>query len=550
MLQFAIQDIFLFRQEGDVMTISGRVRWQMPLLVAGAVMVSAVVPLNATAEHEIHGSNDFSVTYNDVSGPGRDQSSLTRGTKYLDEMSVFGNGRLGSVDYNWTVGGKATDDRRNDPKNFSLTNLQGRFTDKIHALTIGDTFESFSQYALNTAVKGSSYKYSRGGYVPEISLIYGLAYPRWDNIWGTKTTERQIFGGKIKQALLQDELWIGFSGVQTIDHKGTSSLYDGNVFTGDWEYRPIPGLVIRGESSFSYYGQEQPGVYTETNGYAHKVEAVGDADPSRVSIEYELVSPRYLTLAGSATPDREKVKSKWRYKYAKDLTMNFGFLWFHDNIDGQKTAGRTDRYKPEAGITIKRLFSRQYAVADLSYKLDIATGVTKSTDHFVNLNYRDRFGLFDSDTNFGIIRYDITGSRRSFEYTYNTALSSRHSLGAVVLKPSLYLGGWTANEELAAPQATDQIYEYSAGLGVDIPSVKITSNLKVGENRLVKQVGTDTAKTFANLNIFWRPDFLTRAQGMLYAKASVNDFRYDPNSGSGSQNFRECSVTGGINLQF
>ena len=52
------------------------------------------------------------------------------------------------------------------------------------------------------------------------------------------------------------------------------------------------------------------------------------------------------------------------------------------------------------------------------------------------------------------------------------------------------------------------------------------------------------------MNLFWRPDFLAKAQGMLYAKASVNDFRYDPNVGSGSQNFRESSVTSGINCQF
>ena len=523
-------------------------------LIALLSLVATLVPVVVlAAEHEIHVSNDFSVTYNDVSGPGRDQSSLTRGTRYLDELSVFGNGRLESFDYNYTVGGKTTDDRGNDSKTWSLTNLQGRFTDKVHTLTIGDTFESFSQYALNTAVKGGSYKYSPGGCLPEVTLLYGVAYPRWDNIWATKTTERQVFGGKIKQALLADELWVGFSGVQTIDHNGygSGSLFDGNVFTGDWEYRPIPGLTIRGESSFSYYGEApQSGIYRETNGNAHKIEAVGDADPSRISIEYERVSPGYLTIAGSATPDREKVKSKWRYKYAKNLTMNLGFLWFHDNLDGQKTTGRTDRYKPEAGITVKHLFSRQYAVADLSYKVDIANGAVESTDHIINLNYRDRYGMFDSDTNLGITRYDTTGSRRSFEFTYNAALSSRHTLGAVVLKPSLYLGGWTANEELAAPQATDQIYEYSAALGVDVPGLKITSNVKVGENRLVKQVGTDTSKTFANMNIFWRPDFLAKAQGMLYAKASVNDFRYDPNVGSGSQNFRESSVTSGINCQF
>ncbi|MBV5341672.1 MAG: hypothetical protein J0665_19315, partial [Deltaproteobacteria bacterium] len=75
-------------------------------------------------------------------------------------------------------------------------------------------------------------------------------------------------------------------------------------------------------------------------------------------------------------------------------------------------------------------------------------------------------------------------------------------------------------------------------------------NFKVGENRLEKEVGTDTAKFFANMNIFWRPDMLSKLQGMVYAKASSNSFRYDPNAVGGSQNFRETSVTGGISTQF
>lgn len=523
------------------------------LLAAGATL-AALAPMTAMAvDHEIHGSNDFSITYNDVSGDGSSQSSLTRGTRYLDILNLFGNGRLGEFDYNWTLGGKATDDRRNDLKNFSLTNMQGRVTNKIHTLTMGDTFESFSQYALSTAVKGGSYKYVRDGeFGTSLTALYGLAYSRWDNLWGVDAVERQVLGGKIKQNIGSD-FWVGLSGVQTTDRVRVmgSDLVDEQTYTIDWEYRPIPGLTIQGESSWADGGTAVlNGPYNEFNGNAHKVAAIGDGGPSRVTLEYERVSPRYLTLVGSATPDREKAKAKWRYKYTKNLTINSAMLWYHDNLSGQK-AYMTNHYKPEIGVSIKRPFNRQYAVADLTYKLDHTYSQTvNTTDQFINTSYRDRFGVLDSDTNFGIIFYDTKNSRRANEFTYNTSLSSRHTLGGVVLKPSLYLGGWTANEELAAPQATDQIYEYSAGLGVDIPALKITSNFKAGENRLVKQAGTDNTKTFGNMNIFWRPGMLTKLQGMLYAKASVNNFRYDPSAAGGSQNFRETSVTSGIIMQF
>lgn len=533
------------------MKMRNRARWQVSLLVAGMVTATALFPGRALAEHEIHGSNEFSVTYNDISGPGSDQSSLTEGARYLEILNLYGNGAAGSFDYNWNVGAKATDDKRNDPKTFSLTNLQGHLTNEIHTLTVGDTFESFSQYALNTAVKGASYKFvSKEAMVPEISLLYGVAYSRWDNMWGVDAIERQAIGGKIKQKLGED-FWAGFSAVKTLDHVRVmeSDLVDEQTYTIDFEYRPIPGLTVQGESSWA--DGEISTDDDETNkfsGNASKLVAIGDGGPSRVTLEYERVEPNFKTMLGSATPDREKAKGKWRYKYTRDLAITTAMLWYRNNLDGQ-LGNTTDHYKPEIGVNIKRPFNRQYAVADLSYKFDYTDSQTVHTvDQFINTSYRDRFGVFDSDTNLGVIFYDTRETRDAQEYTYNTCLSSRHTIGAIVLKPTIYLGGWTSEDELAAQ--TDQIYEYSLGLGVDIAAIKITSNVKVGENRLDKEVGTDTSKIFANMNIFWRPEVLDKLQGMLYAKASLNDFDYDPSAAGGSQNFRETSVTGGINLQF
>lgn len=528
-------------------------------LLAAWLAVAALAPVAAqAAEHEIHGSNDFSVTWNDVTGPGRSQSSLTDGSRYLEILNLFGNGRAGEYDYNWNMGAKATDDRRNDQKTFSLTNLQGRLTNKIHTFTVGDTFEAFSQYALNTAVKGGSYKFTpEEAHLPQVSLLYGIAYSRWDNFWGVDAVERQVMGGKIRQNI-GENFWIGFSGIQTDDHVRANGgeLSNHQTYTVDWEYRPIPGLTVSGESAW-LNGKQSPGSgvpFDDYHGHAHKVVAVGDGGPSRVTLEYERVSPEFRTTVGSATPDREKFKAKWRYKYSKDLSITSAMLWYTDNVDGQKAYG-TDHYKPEIALSLKKPFKRQYAVADISYKLDRAySPVMHSLDHYITMGYRDRFGNLDSDTSFGIIVYDqenpadATAKRKDVEFTYNTSLSCRHTVGRFVLKPSLYLGGWTHNDEVA--EHTDQIVEYSAGLGVDVPDLKITSTFKAGENRLLKEEGTDTAKTFASMNVYWRPDALKQMQGMLYAKAGINDYRYDPNTANGSRDFRETSVTAGISIQF
>ncbi len=507
----------------------------------------------AQAQQEIHVSNEFAVTASDVSGPGDRQSSLTEGARYLNVLGITGNGQMGGYDYRFNLGAKATDDNRNDINGLTLTNLQGKLSNNVHALTLGDTFESFSQYALNTAVKGGSWRYADsanpGG--PELTVLHGLAVSRWDNFWDLPTLERRVTGARAKQAF-GDEVALGISAVQTSDgnvQPGASRL-KGHTATVDAEYRPMPGLTVRAETSFSGYEEElAAGVVVKTDGNAFRLEAVGDADPSRVSLEYERVAPEYVTLAGSATADREKFKAKWRYKHTRDVTWNFGALWFHDNLDGQK-AQRTDYTRPEMEVTVRRLGGRQYASGTLSYKLDRSENSTATTrDQFLNANYRDRFGDLDSETNLGTTFYKTTNARDAREVTANTSLSSRHTVGGVVLKPVLYLGAWNNRDELAAPRATDRIVEYSAGLGCDVPAWKVTSNLKIGENRLDKSAGTDSQKAYANLNVYWRPDTLREWQGMFFARLLVNDYRYDPNAVS-ALDFRENSLSLGLNVQY
>lgn len=510
------------------------------------------------AQNEWHLSNDFSYTYNDVSGPGSDQSSLTEGFRYMEVMNLNGSGTADGIDYHFNTGFRLTDDPRNDIRNFALTTLQGRLSKEAHEVSFGDVFQPFSQYSMATAVKGGAYKLTGAEGLPEVTLIYGYANPRWDNFWDlgygrVDAITRQAYGGRVQQKLA-DDFTAGFSVVRSYDSDrvfNTDTLYDSFSTTLDWEYLPIPGLSIRGESSFSDTTESPAADERDTkyHGYAHRLTAVGSGGPSRVTLEYERVSPNFLTVLGAATPDREKIKANWRYKISKLTTVTSRFLWYHDDLDGQKSY-RTDYYRPEISLTQKRLFDRRYAVADLSYRLSIkerARETTSRVDHIVNLGYRDRFGIFDSDTNVGLTSYDYRDATRArtTEYVYNTALSSRHTLGKVILKPSVMLGGWTTRQELE--DTDDQIIEHSLGLGCDIPSWKVTSSIKVGQNYLLRSEGEDSARTFANMHLYYRPEFLSKLNyGMIFVRASMNDFVYD----NGTRDFRETSITAGLNIQY
>lgn len=528
--------------------------WMFTLFIVCPLLISA-----SNVMAEINVSNDFSYTYNRISGTGKDQSSLTEGYRYLDILGINGNGELNEFDYHFNVGAQFTDDRRTDPQTFLLTNLKAGLTNGTHTFNLGDTFEALSQYGLSSSLKGGSYRFGRADSgLPEFTLLYGYARPRWDNFHGLGQSyidiiKREVFGGKISYSFLE-ELKVGFSVVSSEDSDrvfDTDELYDIMSYTLDWEYIPIQGLTVTGESSFAdtkiSASSTTPDI--SMDGYAHKITAIGDGGPSRVTLEYERVAPDYRTIMGSATPDREKAKARWRYKAGKQNTITSGFLWYRNNLDGT-AAVRSDHYRPEISLLTKSIFGRKYASTDISYKLDITEqnkNVTSKVDHIVNLNYRDRFGIFDSDSNVGFTSYEykIAPQQRSKEYTFNTSLSARFHRDSYILKPNLRLGGWTSRDELT--DLSDKIYEYSLGTGIEFPSIKVTSDIKIGQNKLNKDGGTDSLKGFARMNIYYRPEFLSSFKySMIFLRAMINDYDYDVVD----RDFRETSVSSGINVQF
>lgn len=177
-------------------------------IIAGA-LIAALIPAASRAESEIRFSNEFSAVHNSISGPGKGSSSLTPGLNFLDTLSLYGGGTAaGRWNYSYNAGLKAGDDPRADAKKVSLTGLQGRLTDKTHTLSAGDVFESFSQYSLASSLKGGSYRFAKeGSRIPELTAVFGWAYPRWDSLWRdpeTRTVKRQVWGSRVKSDLIPD----------------------------------------------------------------------------------------------------------------------------------------------------------------------------------------------------------------------------------------------------------------------------------------------------------------------------------------------------------
>lgn len=517
------------------------------LLSIVAVLVLNGIHLNAN--ETFHIENDFYIEHNDISGPSSNSSMLTNGTTYYNLFSVNMQGKWEDFDYNLNAGFKLTDNQRKDAKKFSFTTLSGQIKGNSHLLDLGDFFRAYSKYSLNTSLKGAGYTYAlENG--DTFDVVYGFAVPRWDSFWDNEveTTEREVYGIRYDKKLT-DDLTMGVNVVKTDDSNNVNigiPLYETSLITVNSTYTPLPGLKLYGEYSHSNNETDDGITNLKQKGNAIFLQATGNKNPSRVQLEYERIDPDFKTVTGSATPDREKVKATWRYKMTPKTTLNSGFLWFRNNLNGNETE-TTHTYRPNIGFTFKDLFDRQYALLDLNYKLNRIEGTTKTSDDMFDLNYRDRFGIVHSDIGLGYTLYDTDNNQRSQkEFRFNGTFNTRHTLNDLVLKPSIVLGTWDMNDELDN-NGDNRYYQAALGLGIDVSSQKISTNLRVGKNRSMRDTGDNLDKYFGSFDAYWnvgKMDPFNRV--MLYCKVYVNDMQYS----NIVQDYQEQSATLGFKLSF
>ncbi len=496
--------------------------------------------------------NDFYLQYNDITGPGKKNSSLVDGLRYFNIFNYYKKGKLKKYKYIINLGLKATDNRKKDPKDISITNMQITLKNKINTFRVGDVFESFSQYSLNTALKGVSYRYLSKDITNQLQIVYGIAYPRWDSFWDNKTKaiKRSVYGTRYRRKILDGKMDIGVSFVYSNDKDrifGGVPLYNNHLYTMDINYIPIPDLDIYSEFSHSNNTKNTSDTTANENfsGNAFKIRAIGNKNPSRVLVEYERVSPYYITLTGSATPDREKFKTSWRYKATKKIVTHIGFLWYRNDLDGQ-LIDRKDVYRPSIGITYKKAFGRRHNTIDLTYKLDITDTTNNITNHIIDFSMSDRFAKIYNTTNISYYSYKTDGNiQDSHEFRINTQFNGKIRKKDYIFKPSLYIGSRSNKDELKS--SLDKYYEASIGLGVDVMKYRLSGKLKIGENKSDRDLSDDSKKVFLNLNIYYRPKiFFSFKRVMIYARAFYNDFTYTTNT----KNFRERGTILGVRIRF
>jgi len=495
---------------------------------------------------------------NSVSGPGKSASTLDDGSSYLNVLGVRGNGRSGDLFYRYDMEGLLTDDKNYDIQRISMDRFNLSAVTGDHTLDVGDIHEILSPYTLTAPVKGASYKYLGGAspFIPEVALVFGEAAPRWDNLWGGAKTD--ILNRRVQGSRFQFNFAPPLSvGVDILDSKDTapvhpwSTLYDNRVYAMDFRYRPLKGVVLAGASAFNDTTTRSADRQTRDNldGTAMAIKTIGQKDRVRVLMEYERVTPDFKNPLDSATPDREKAKFSCRFKFDKNIHLYTNLLWYQDNLDGRKPLGQTDVYLAETALGFNRPFRRANGFIKFSYIKEIAERESLEIRHddVINLNYRDQLWIVETDTNvgFNVYDYDQTAPLNKEEIRFNTRLHSVFGNDSIRLKPNLFLGGWTLADELSIHD--NRATQYAMGMGIDLPVRGVTTDISLGINRIDRESGYDTTKSFGKVYVDWQPDFLFRLHQMiLYFSGAVNDFDFS----DANDNFREESLLAGIKIKY
>jgi hypothetical protein len=487
---------------------------------------------------------------NDVSGPGANNSILNDGFKYNGNFNYTNRNEMDKYNFLFNIGLNTQEDRISEEQDLLISRLKASISSKDNSsvFNIGDTFEYFDQYVLNSSLKGISYKYNSPNN-GNFKFVFGYDYPRWENIFNDdyQAVSRKSWGMNYNNRQNEKFKW-GLSLLKTNDEKGVNDndiLYDNDIYGFNWEYYPIQGLTVKGSSA---YGDTEESENDSFSGTAHKIKIFSNAKEGRASIDYERVEPGFKTLLGSATADRVKYKGSLLYRYSERINYNFDYIYFYDNLDGTKSS-TTYYHKPGLGVSIRHIFNRRYASTSFKYNLNKKESDDMLVkDNRYTVNYRDRFKLLDMRISMSYSDQESElgdDLKKEDELTSNISLSTRKTINKYILRPTLRFGYFNNDNE--TEDISNSSFEKSFELGLDIPESRINSSIRFGEKEDNREE-EDIRKLFANFSFYYRPLFLEKYnQGRIYLRLKYNDLSYSENS---DKDIRENSISSGITINF
>lgn len=471
--------------------------------------------------------SQYNLFYNSISGEGRYQSYLSEGFKYITQIQLFTEDKLGDFNYDINLSGTSTDDKKINYENYSVDNLRIKLSHLNNFFQLGDIFSYISQYTLNMPVKGLQIKYSND--FLEINGIYGLAVPSWNSIYGKKETRmmrRYATGAKLR-INLTDFMWVASNLSFLNDDVNTrvndfDPVYDNKIYSGEVEINPFEGVSFYSEYAYSKTKHipyiNQPEQFLED--YGLKFRLILDGDPIWSTHEYEKIMADFITVAGSAIPDREKANTRWKIKITEDIWLKTGFLWFRDNLENKKEV-RTDVINPDAGITFKNWFGDKNFVLNVNYRYNKRYNKLSSLiSNSIGADYSDQF--FVIDTNLGANYSDeiLNNITKRYNINWNASASLRQDFNLFAIKPEVKANGsFALNKE---NDKNSKWQEVRGDLTIEIVSINLNLSGGYGKSYNITENNDVFNKTVYESSIYFMP-FSSFILSLKYSK-NIYDF--------------------------
>jgi hypothetical protein len=513
-----------------------------PLAVACLCALGALGGAARAAPDEFTLENRSELVNHHVSGAGAASSFLDRGSHLLHETQLFHRARLGS---GWQsqlgLMVRYTDSPQFSPEKFSLQQFEWRLNDQRNDLVVGDYFANLSSYAMSKSLKGLGYQRNFGSDQHYLRAVVGSFDGQWGFLLrpGHLTDEpMDRHGAGLRYQAQNGPVTWGLNLALAADRQGDprrragESAWKQALPSLDWEYR-LDALTVAGEHAWSRTtGQAAAGTETRSHGLANKLSVRAMVGPVNLDGRLERVDPDFRSLAGAATPDRQRASLRADAQVAR-LWKLFGVVDYgHNNLDDQLPY-RTSNTSVEAGVTKRRAFDRRTLTLSASLRqrsTDLHGGGVDSTTDRVKLRATDSLGGIDLRGDVEFIIDGRAGSPSTRDTLYNLGASTRRESGRWTFSPSVDLG---LQERENPTGGLDVVHTARLGFLAERAPGQVVSLTFDHNESSTPVAGSNTRVGRWVASWETRPTWLKR--GALRLELATNDYRF----GNAAGNYRE-----------
>jgi len=496
--------------------------------------------------------NQILYSDNRITGSNPSGSFLTPGSHATDDLGLLYSAKSGSTTWEGALDGRFSNDPRIEVKHFNLKRFYLKEENARQSAVAGDYFASFSQYSLNTALKGGRYTLKLGNKF-DLTALAGMPKSNWDDLWNhnlSETLDRKFYGLRASKSF-QNDAFIGASFVGSKDSRAafntTAIAQDQRLASLEWNLPTFHRLRLYGESAFSKTDNDNPtSPDTSQKGWAHLVKADYAYKRFKTQNDFEQVSPEFATTGGAAAPDLIRARTQNRLSFAGAWQWVINYTWFHNNLDRAAGASTSVTRMPETGL--------RYQGPDWRPALSVEAKLRdrEVTASSTGLRSRTRSVITSAADRLGPVNLNLDYEFQNEDHSDGTVSARHHIFGAGASSLHQFMPGWKLMPSLRynLQRDRDNLLANTGQAGLVTASLTCVSpwGLDAGagysRNLVLNPVspGSDRRSLSASLGY----NILKKPEHRLTLRYSQNDNRFS----TAGQNFTETVWAAGLTNRF